>query len=276
MTRSHLPFLYIIDCKNRGLLKRQQAYHIPFLYALILIKMEDYKKYLEIIDEYLAKFFEQQKDYIFCKEGCSVCCENGSYPFSQLEFDYLMYGFKKLPQELKSQIMNEINQLKEERNILRKEISICAPPHPNPYLSPNDTQSFGSAGSQGEREQKQNPKKFFHKCPFLIDKKCSVYQYRALICRNYGLMYYYKNNEGEQRYHMPCCVHQGLNYSNVYDEKEGTLTTEKWQASGIEVEPVSYNVSLAFLMDNNLTKFLELEFGTQKHILDWFIDSSYD
>lgn len=192
-----------------------------------------YEKYLEIIDKYLQKFFKRQKDYIFCKEGCSVCCENGSYPFSRLEFDYLMYGFSQLSDELKIQIMAEIKQLKEEKS-----------------------------------ESKE--KKFFHKCPFLIDKKCSVYKYRALICRNYGLMYHYKNKKGEQRYHMPCCVFQGLNYSNVYDEKSGTLTTEKWEKTGIEVEPVAYNVSLDFLMDNNLTNHLNLEFGEQKHILDWF------
>lgn len=195
--------------------------------------MLDYEKYLEIIDEYLQKFFKQQKDYIFCKEGCSLCCENGLYPFSQLEFDYLMYGFAQLGDELKIQIMDEIKQLKKEKD-------------------------------------KSKEKKFFHRCPFLIDKKCSVYKYRALICRNYGLMYHYKNKKGEQRYHMPCCVFQGLNYSNVYDEKEGTLTTEKWKTTGLEVEPVSYNVSLDFLMDNDLTKFLNLEFGEQKHILDWF------
>lgn len=194
---------------------------------------QTYEKYLEIIDKYLQKFFKRQKDYIFCKEGCSLCCENGSYPFSRLEFDYLMYGFSQLSDELKIQIINEIKQFKK------------------------------------EKEQSQE-KKFFHKCPFLIDKKCSVYKYRALICRNYGLMYYYQNKEGKQRYHMPCCVSEGLNYSNVYDEKEGVLTTEKWKATGFEIEPVSYNVSLSFLMDNDLTKHLNLEFGEQKHILDWF------
>ena len=203
------------------------------IYALMLIKMQVYEKYLEIIDNYLRKFFEQQKDYIFCKEGCSICCESGTYPFSQLEFDYLQYGFSKLPDELKIQIIHEIKQLKEEK------------------INAGDA-------------------KFFHKCPFLIDKKCSVYDYRALICRNYGLMYYYKNDKGEQRYHMPCCVSQGLNYSNVYDEKQGTLTTEKWEKTGIEAEPVSFNVSLDFLMENNLTEYLELKFGEQKHLLDWF------
>lgn len=215
-----------------------------------------YEKYLEIIDKYLQKFFKKQKDYIFCKEGCSLCCENGAYPFSQLEFDYLMYGFSQLSDELKIQIIDEIKQLKKERGEFYNAESNDTP-HPNPL-------------PQGERGQVQNEKKFFHKCPFLIDKKCSVYKYRALICRNYGLMYFYKNKKGEQRYHMPCCVFEGLNYSNVYDEKEGTLTTEKWKATGLEVEPVSYNVSLAFLMDNDLTKHLNLEFGEQKHILDWF------
>lgn len=198
----------------------------------MLSMMEPYEKYLEIIDSYLKKFFEQQKPYIFCKEGCSICCETGTYPFSKLEFDYLMLGFEKLSEGLKIQILSKIEQLKKEK-----------------------------AETQEE--------KFFHACPFLIDKKCSVYKYRALICRSYGLMYYYNNKNGEQKYHMPCCVSKELNYSNVYDKDEGILTTEKWKQTGIEVEPVSYNVSLNFLLDNNLTQHLNLEFGTQKVLMDW-------
>lgn len=195
---------------------------------------EIYDKYLEIINSYLNKFFEQQKPFIFCKEGCSICCETGTYPFSKLEFDYLMVGFEQLPEDMKTQIKIKIEQLIKEKNDCKE-------------------------------------KDFFHACPFLINGRCSVYRYRALICRSYGLMYYYKNKKGEQRYHIPCCVSNGLNYSNVYDHDEGILTTEKWKQSGIDIEPVSYNVSLDFLLNNNLTQYLELEFGPQKVLMEWLI-----
>lgn len=195
--------------------------------------MEAYEKYLEIIDNYLAKFFEQQKPFIFCKEGCSICCENGSYPFSKLEFDYLMKGFEKLPKDVKIKIENKINQLKEEK-----------------LNSKN--------------------KNFFHACPFLIDKKCIVYQYRALICRSYGLMYFYINKKGQKEYNLPDCIDKGLNYNMVYDKNLGVITTEKWKQTGIETEPVSYNVGLPFLLDNDLTKHLNLNFSSQNNLLDWF------
>lgn len=197
----------------------------------MLNMMEDYEKYLEIIDSYLGKFFEQQKPYIFCKKGCSICCETGTYPFSKLEFDYLMIGYEKLPEKIKVQIQENIMNLKKEKN-------------------------------------KSKEEKFLHICPFLLNKKCSVYKYRALICRNYGLMSFY-NKKGEQRYHIPCCVNNGLNYSNVYDKELGILTTEKWKQTGIEIEPVSYNVNLTFLVDNKLTQHLNLELSSQKVIMDW-------
>lgn len=199
----------------------------------MLNMMEYYEKYLEIIDSYLSKFFEQQKPYIFCKEGCSICCETGTYPFLKLEFDYLMIGYEKLPDNIKVQIQKNIKNIKKEKN-------------------------------------KSGEENFFHACPFLLNNKCSVYKYRALICRSYGLMSFYNNKKGEQRYHIPCCVSKGLNYSNVYDKELGIITTEKWKQTGIEVEPVSHNVNLKFLLNNKLTRHLNLELGSQKVLMDWF------
>lgn len=48
-----------------------------------------YKTFLTQIDSCLQRFFEQQKPYVFCKEGCAFCCEQGQFPMSRLEFDYL-------------------------------------------------------------------------------------------------------------------------------------------------------------------------------------------
>lgn len=202
--------------------------------------MEAYEKYLETINPYLAKFFEQQKPYIFCKEGCSICCEDGEYPVSYTEMQYLMTGYLRLPNLVKIQIQKQLTELKNQKSEFTKEKS------------------------------ETNKEKFFHECPFLVNKVCSVYNYRPIICRVYGLMWYYDTKKGERRYNMPCCVYKGLNYSSVYDENEGTFTTEKWKQAGFEVEPVSYNISLKFMLDNNLTKFLKLDLKEQKALLDWF------
>ena len=53
-------------------------------------KLELYKKYLNTIQSFLDKYFEDQKEYICCQKGCAHCCEKGAYPYSQIEFDYLM------------------------------------------------------------------------------------------------------------------------------------------------------------------------------------------
>jgi len=196
--------------------------------------IEKYEKYLQIIGSSLDKFFEQQKPYIFCKEGCSICCETGSYPLSKIEFDYIMIGYEKLPREIKEKIKENIESIKAEKN--------------------NFTQK----------------KEFMHACPFLINKKCSVYNNRAIICRSYGLMSYYDDKDGVQKYKIPCCVDNGLNYSNVYDKKLKTITSKKWEETGIEIEPVSHNIDLFFLHNNETTKHLNLEFGTLKSIIDWF------
>lgn len=194
--------------------------------------MDKYKEYLVILESKLNNFFEQQSPYIFCKEGCSICCETGTYPMSKIEFDYIMEGYDLLSNEIKEKINQNINTIKENKN-------------------------------------KAEQNNFFHPCPFLINKRCSVYNYRALICRGYGLMSFYDDKNGEKQYHMPCCVDNGLNYSQVYDKNLKTITSEKWEKIGIEAEPLAYNVGLTFLLDNEITKKINLQLGSAKNFIEW-------
>ena len=54
-------------------------------------KFENYEKYLKFVQEKLNKFFEAQSPYISCKKGCAFCCKNAQFPYSELEFNYLVY-----------------------------------------------------------------------------------------------------------------------------------------------------------------------------------------
>ena len=76
--------------------------------------LKRYELFLEKFDKRLEKYFEEQCEFIKCKEGCSACCEVGEYPFSRLEAEYLMSGFIKLPADIKEKIRKEIKHLKPE------------------------------------------------------------------------------------------------------------------------------------------------------------------
>jgi Fe-S-cluster containining protein len=196
--------------------------------------LEKYRNYLNYIQErFLQKFFEQQKDYIFCKEGCSHCCERGQYPFSALELKYLMQGYNKLSQEEKDIIQKKIEQVVADAKTTKDEV-------------------------------------YLHECPFLINKKCSVYEHRGIICRTHGILFFIPNEDGESTNKIPSCVNKGLNYSSVYDNETKTISTELWENSGIETEPVAYNLSLKSLLNNALTQELGLDFGEEKALVDWF------
>ena len=198
--------------------------------------LEKYEKYLDLIESHLLrKYFENQKDYLHCKEGCSHCCETGEYPFSRLEFEYAMLGYNALNEEEKNIIQKKADKIKlDKKNSTEK---VC-----------------------------------MHECPFLTDKKCSIYKHRGIICRTHGLLFFIEDKDGNSRNKIPHCVNLGLNYSNVYDENIGMISDELWGKSGIKNEPVAYNIGLKALCSNSVTKELELDFGEAEALIEWFVD----
>jgi len=190
--------------------------------------IEKYELYLQLLGAKLDKFFTKQKPYIKCKPGCSFCCEDGQYPYSQLEFNYLMVGFEKLPEDIKQLIKEKIQKIKKEQSEFK-----------------GDT--------------------FYYECPFLINKFCSVYHYRGIICRTHGLPYFVDDNE---RIKIPACTLKGLNYADVYDKEAKTFTTEKFKATGYDVEPLSFNLSLKFLLCPEIEESLGIKFGESKALIE--------
>ncbi len=174
---------------------------------------KDYDKFINEFQTKLDKYFEEYSEYIYCHENCSGCCETGEYPFSQLEMAYLMKGFLKLPQDIKDIIKNNIENLKKQKSDFN-----------------------------GER--------FEYTCPFLIEKKCSVYQNRGITCRVHGLAYLRKNNT----VNLPHCANIGLNFSTVF--KDGIFS----------IEPIKENLNIDEVLKN-----FEDEMGEIRPLINWFL-----
>lgn len=196
---------------------------------------KNYINYLDFLNEKLNKFFDRQKPYIFCKKGCAKCCKNAEFPYSLIEIRYLFYGATKLPFE----IQNLINSKAEK--ILK------------------DKENFEKTASGEE--------KFLYDCPFLIDDVCSVYEYRGVVCRTFGLP---ESTRDTGKTKVPFCAFEGLNYSNVVDFHEKKISEEKFKALGIKEEPVGFHIGYDFLTNEDFEKSFSLKFGPKKPLIDWF------
>ncbi len=188
-----------------------------------------YEEYLQFLDSYLKTYFEAQKPYINCKAGCAYCCKLGEYPVSNLEFSYMMFGFSFLNKEIKDEISSNIM-------ILKNEVKKPAT---------------------------------FYRCPFLMENSCSIYKYRPMICRSHGLLQFRYDNDDNCHFNIPGCVEEGLNYSNVYDPVTKKISSEKFSKLDTDLEPCAYNVGLKYLLKNEYTEKLNLEFGDAKILIEW-------
>ena len=74
--------------------------------------MQKYTDFLKELDLKLQNYFNQHKQHIHCRAGCSSCCEMGDYPLSQLELEYLMQGYIKLDNEVKIKVQENIKCMK--------------------------------------------------------------------------------------------------------------------------------------------------------------------
>ena len=225
-------------------------------------KFADYLLYIAYLNKKLAGFFEEQAPYIFCQKGCSKCCKNGEYPFSKMEFNFLMIGFSKLPEETKQIILKKVEKLKEEK----AKIFYChSEAKRNEILryAQNDVKTEESH----KKEFKNSKFEFTYECPFLINDECSVYDFRGIICRSFGLMSI--NPDGNSK--IPFCAFEGLNYSNVVEPETKIISSEKYYKLGDNVpEPLAYNVGYKFLTSKNVEENFHINFGEKKALINWF------
>ena len=194
--------------------------------------LNNYLDYLVFIDKKLEKFFNKQKDYIFCKKGCGLCCQNAQFPYSKIEMQYLFLGAKELPKEIFDKIEANIEKILKNKKDFKGE-------------------------------------KFVYDCPFLIGNVCSVYDFRGIICRSFGLMSIIQGTDKKNQ--VPFCYAKGLNYSNVIDPETKQVSAEKFKLTGIEEEPLAFNVSYDFLTGKDFEEAFKFEFGEKKPLIDWFL-----
>ena len=194
-----------------------------------------YEIFLYTLNKELQKMFDNQAEFIKCKEGCSYCCEKGEYPFSELEFNYLIEGYKQLDSNTKKIIKENIKQINKEKS-------------------------------------KNTDKIFMHKCPFLIDKRCSVYQNRGIICRTFGLLC--EHNDG--RLTIPFCHEYGLNYAQLYDKELGQLIDERDGIKLSKTEPAAFRIERNNIMNLSIAKNLNIVWGDSKTMIDFINQTNID
>lgn len=190
---------------------------------------KNYETYLKFLEEKLTNFFEMQKEYICCHKGCSLCCRNAEFPYSQLEVQYLAVGFFTLEEKLQELIEKRFYEL-------------------------------------GEQKKTFNGGVFLYDCPFLIDNCCSVYEYRGVVCRTFGLL----SQSPDGTVKTPFCCFKGLNYSKVFDSETKQLSDEKVKEYGYKENPLGFNLSYEFLTNPDFERGFNIVFGEKKPLLDWF------
>lgn len=192
---------------------------------------DKYLEFLEYLMGSLHSYFEAQAPYIKCEKGCAKCCSNGDYPFSELEVAFLKQGFNQLDDDTKRVILDNIQKIISDKKVSTKE----------PFTYP---------------------------CPFLINNVCSVYEYRGIICRTFGLIYL---KEGAKM-QIPFCAYEGLNYSNVLDPEKDMLMADKMKELGIEVEPKAYNIHYSFLTSDRVEHAFQFEYGKKSSLINLLIE----
>jgi len=195
----------------------------------------NYSLFIQVLQKKIDGFFENQKEYMECHEGCGLCCKNAEFPFTEVEFQYLLNGFFKLNKKLQMNIMYRVEKIIQ------------------------DKKKFKEKNPDG---------KFLYDCPFLVDNKCSVYFFRGIVCRTFGLMSFDPNSDEKSK--IPFCAFKGLNYSKVIEPETKIVSEEKFKEFGYKEEPKAFNIKYKNLLDKDYEEGFGFKFGEAKTLIEWF------
>ena len=197
--------------------------------------LQSYESQLNKITDKINSCFIEQEEYIKCAKGCSICCKNGYYPASELEYKYVRKGIETLySQEQIKSLQDKVWEIyKNRKNFLKTNSDI------------HD---------------------FVYECPFLDNESCSIYEYRPITCRTYGLIT--KDSiHPEKKNFYPYCRRLGLNYSNVWDSETKRISNDIVKALGLKNIPVAYDLSYSSVMK----LFEDMSFGDVRMLYEWII-----
>ena len=198
--------------------------------------IQNYLLYLGYMTNKIQAFFENQKDYICCRKGCAKCCKKAQFPYSEIEFKLIYEGLKELDANIQKQVLDKIDRV-----IIEKQ----------------------------KHNEELPQEKFRYDCPFLINDECSVYYYRGLICRTFGLMTFVPDSAKTPN--IPFCAYEGLNYSSVLDEAKNNISEEKFAQTRFKNEPMAYNIDYSTLINEEISQGFGFKFGEVKPLIEWFI-----
>jgi len=196
-------------------------------------KLKKYSEFVKLLTKNLDGFFENQKEFVKCQKGCSLCCQAGYYPITNLEYEFLKIGFNTLEKDM--------------QDIIRQRV----------FAISKESKNFIQNGN--------NQNNFSYECPLLFNNLCSLYEYRPLICRIHGLITF--SLKGGKNYNLPGCLEDGLNYSNVWDNEIKDFSLQKAKALNIKSYPEVFDVGY----DSMLKKFEYIGFGNIKMMFEWLL-----
>ncbi len=126
------------------------------------------RKYLEICDEVEREFRRAKRlhgDRIHCGPGCSDCCGQ-LFQITEVEAAYISRGFRKLDAARQARLREKAEEYLRRRQELR--------------TASGEPESWGALPPAGTRLP----------CPALEDGLCTIYEYRPLVCRRFGMPIY--------------------------------------------------------------------------------------
>jgi Fe-S-cluster containining protein len=131
-------------------------------------------RYLEVVAAVDAEFARNLKlhgDRIHCRAGCSDCCHQ-LFQISPIEAAYIAAGVQRLHPA--------------DRDALRSRAEVYIDARRKLVTTTGEPESWGNLPPVGTRLA----------CPALIDGACSIYEYRPLICRKFGMPLYNPDKPG--------------------------------------------------------------------------------
>ncbi|MBV6432165.1 MAG: hypothetical protein IANPNBLG_02301 [Bryobacteraceae bacterium] len=131
-------------------------------------------EYLTICRDFEHEFDRNRRLYgarIQCRRGCSDCCHQ-LFQITEIEAAWISHGIRLLAPELRARLTEKARTYIEDRRLL--------------VSRGGEPEAWGSLPAPGARLA----------CPALEDGACSIYEYRPLICRKFGIPLYNPDKPG--------------------------------------------------------------------------------